>query len=78
MFTISYAFAYSVLGFYSGYRYMRDQTELYRDSIWIHFKWCLYFMAIVLLVIYTANRVANEVILGSSGKTYSKTFNFSL
>lgn len=61
MFTTAYTFAYSVLGFYTCYRYIREKSELYKDQTWVHFKWQLYFLAIVLRVIYTAQQLSSEV-----------------
>lgn len=61
MFDAAYTFVYSVLSVYIFYRYHRHANEDYKDLTWVHIKWGLFFLALVLMVIHNAHRVSSEV-----------------
>lgn len=63
MFDAAYTFVYSVFGFYIFYRYHRHHSEDFEDLTWVHFKWGLFFFALILMVIHTSHRVSSEVII---------------
>lgn len=54
-------FIFSVLTFYTFYRYIVQQHESFKDLLWMHLQWQLFYLIFTLLVIYTANQVTSEV-----------------
>lgn len=54
-------FVFSVLSFYSFYRYLFQPDELLKALSMLHFGWLLFFLTSTLTVIYNANLVASEV-----------------
>lgn len=56
-------FVFSVLTFYSFYRYTFQQNDFFKELSWMHLQWEIIFLASTLTAIYAANRVSNEVII---------------
>lgn len=54
-------FIFSVLSFYSFYRYSFQEDEFFKKLALLHFGWLSFFLTSTLTVIYTANLVASEV-----------------
>lgn len=51
-----------VLTFYSFYRYIVQHIEVFRDYTWTNGQVQIYYLILILIVIHTASRMANEVI----------------
>lgn len=62
-------FVQSVLTFYSFYRYILQRDDFFKEILLTYFQWQLYYLALTITVIYTANLLTKEV-------KYSKDFLF--
>lgn len=63
---------FSVLTFYSIYKYIFQQIDQFREASWVHLQWEFMYIASTLMGIYTASRVSSEV----SIHTQQPTLNF--
>lgn len=52
---------YSVLTFYTFYRYIVQQNDIFEDLSLVHFQWELLFVSSLLTSIYIADQVSSEV-----------------
>lgn len=57
----AFTFGISVMTYYTFYRYIVQQNEHYRDFAWEHAQFQIYYLTLILIIIYNANRVMNEV-----------------
>lgn len=55
------SFIFSIFTFYSFYRYIVDQSDFFKETAILHFDWQIYYLASALVVIRSANQLANEV-----------------
>lgn len=55
------SFIFSVLTFYTFYRFAVQKDKFFNDLLWLHLQWCTLYLASTLLVIYMANQVKREV-----------------
>lgn len=61
MIVAAFTLTISVLFFYSFYRSVVQQNEDFRQFVWDHAQLLTYYLTLILIVIYNANRVTNEV-----------------
>lgn len=54
-------FIFSVLTFYTFYRYILEQNGFFKEVSFVHFIWQMFYLIGILKVIYSANQVTNEV-----------------
>lgn len=57
----AYTFIFSVISLYTFYRYFVQHNEFFKDLSWLHFQWQFFYLISMLMIIYTANLVTNEV-----------------
>lgn len=53
-------FVFSVFTFYTLYRYILQQNEMFEKLLWTHLRWELFYFVPTLIFIYTADLVATE------------------
>lgn len=61
MFNIGATFVFSVLTFYTLYRYILHQTEFFERLTRIHFDYQIFYAIYIYMVIYAGSIIAREV-----------------
>lgn len=62
-------FVYSVLTFYTFYRYILQKDEVFGQLLWEQVKWEIFYLCSTLMVIYTTYIVSSEVNIGVQNET---------
>lgn len=65
---IGIAFVFSVLTFFSFYRYILQQNEFFRESSFVHLERCVFFGSFMLMVVFSGSLIGHEV---NKNKEYS-------
>lgn len=61
MITVCNTFIFSVLTYYTVYRYVVQQNKSFQEVSQIHFQWQTVYLSSTMIVLYTTHSVKNEV-----------------
>lgn len=75
MITIANTFVFTVLTFYTLYRYLVQQNETFQEVSQIHFQWQTVYLTSTMAVLFTTHLVTNEVSI-TRGTVWVRNFNW--
>lgn len=61
MYNIGQSFIFSVLSFYTFYRYLIEPNEFFKQVALVHFYWQLFYLIYAYMVIYAGSVVTSKV-----------------
>lgn len=61
MYNIGQSFIFSVLSFYTFYRYLIEPNEFFKQVALVHFYWQLFYLIYTNMVIYVGSVVTSKV-----------------
>lgn len=61
MFNVAVTFVFSVLSFYTFYRFIVDPNEFFKQVALIHFFWQSFYLIYVFMVIYVGSVIKSKV-----------------
>lgn len=80
MFNIGATFIFSVISFYTFYRYILEQNEFFEQVTVVHFYWQIFYLIYAYMIIYAGsvvNEKVNELKLSILSEFRTKTNKFS-
>lgn len=72
MITIANTFIFTVITYYTLYRYVVQQNKSFQEVSQIHFQWHTVYLSSTMVVLYTTHSVRNEVVIVMSGNELSE------
>lgn len=61
MFNIGATFIFSILTFYTFYRYILEQNDFFQQVTFVHFYWQIFYLVYAFMVIYAGSVIASKV-----------------
>lgn len=61
MLSVAVTFVFSVLSFYTFYRYIIDPTEFFKQMALIHFFWQSFYLIYAFMIIYAGSVIKSKV-----------------